>query len=195
MLYEMLTGQPPFVGDTINAIMYQTINTAPPPPGTLNKRVPAMLNFIVAKALAKGVDERYQSAKEFADDLRTCLDVLPVAARVEFGAEESKPVANMGLPRHSDSYEATVRMASTTAPEDIEEDVKTLKIPRPSLNAINQDVPQATKAKVVASAATAKTIPQMNQGKRTGVAGPASNRNLRLLVILLLVLLGLIIFL
>ncbi len=57
--------------------MYQTMNTEPAPPGTLNPEVPAMLNFIITKALAKGVDDRYQNAKEFADDLRACRDALP----------------------------------------------------------------------------------------------------------------------
>jgi hypothetical protein len=53
MLYEMLTGQAPFVGDTINAVMYQTMNAIPPSPSTLNNELPSMLDFIVAKALAK----------------------------------------------------------------------------------------------------------------------------------------------
>src|SRR5487761_1988251 len=68
MLYEMLTGHAPFSGDNVNAIMYQTLNTVPAQPNSVNTSVPEMLNFIVAKALAKGVDDRYQDAKDFAAD-------------------------------------------------------------------------------------------------------------------------------
>ena len=66
MLYEMLTGQAPFAGENVNAIMYQTLNSVPPPPSSLSPNVPEMLNFIVAKALAKKLEHRYQDAKEFA---------------------------------------------------------------------------------------------------------------------------------
>jgi serine/threonine protein kinase len=70
VLYEALTGVAPFDGDNVNAIMYATVNTTPPPPSQHNRAVPAMLDLIVAKAMAKLLDDRYQSVKEFADDLR-----------------------------------------------------------------------------------------------------------------------------
>jgi len=70
VLYEALTGMAPFDGDNVNAIMYATVNTAPPPPSSHNRQVPAMLDLIVAKAMAKAVDDRYQTVKEFGDDLR-----------------------------------------------------------------------------------------------------------------------------
>ena len=70
VLYEALTGEAPFDGDNVNAIMYATVNSSPPPPSSRNRLVPAMLDLIVAKAMAKVVDDRYQSIKEFADDLR-----------------------------------------------------------------------------------------------------------------------------
>ncbi len=70
VLYEALTGMAPFDGDNVNAIMYATVNTAPPPPSAHARNVPAMLDLIVAKAMAKAVDDRYQTVKEFADDLR-----------------------------------------------------------------------------------------------------------------------------
>jgi serine/threonine protein kinase len=207
MLYEMLTGRPPFVGDTINAVMYQTMNTAPPPPSTLNPEVPAMLNFIITKALAKGLDDRYQNTKEFADDLRACRDALPragtptpnaqipdaipMSTRIEADDGESKPLANMGLSSNFDSFEATMRLAAMTAPEDVEELGKTLRMTRPTLDAIHQAAPVPAKPKVAASAATTRTIPlQVNQGKNADTQQPADNRNLLLLMIALLVLLG-----
>jgi serine/threonine-protein kinase len=73
VLYEALTGHAPFDGDNINAIMYATVNTTPRPPSSHNRDVPAMLDLIVAKAMAKSLDDRYQTVKEFADDLREVL--------------------------------------------------------------------------------------------------------------------------
>ncbi|QJR15659.1 serine/threonine-protein kinase [Usitatibacter palustris] len=70
VLYEALTGVAPFDGDNVNAIMYATVNTTPSPPSAHNRAVPAMLDLIVAKAMAKTLDDRYQTIKELADDLR-----------------------------------------------------------------------------------------------------------------------------
>jgi serine/threonine-protein kinase len=70
VLYEALTGVAPFDGDNVNAIMYATVNTTPPPPSQHNRAVPAMLDLIVAKAMAKLLEDRYQTVKELGDDLR-----------------------------------------------------------------------------------------------------------------------------
>src|SRR5258707_8607434 len=70
VLYEALTGVAPFDGDNVNAIMYATVNTTPPPPSAHNRAVPAMLDLIVAKAMAKLLEDRYQSIRELADALR-----------------------------------------------------------------------------------------------------------------------------
>src|SRR6185312_1573296 len=59
VLYEMLTGASPFVADNIHGVMYQTMNFNPPAPKTLNPELPEVLNFIIAKALAKNLDDRY----------------------------------------------------------------------------------------------------------------------------------------
>ncbi|HVY04787.1 MAG TPA: serine/threonine-protein kinase [Burkholderiales bacterium] len=76
VLYEMLTGTSPFVADNIHGVMYQTVNFNPPAPRTLNPELPEVLNFIVAKALAKNLDDRYQKAKELVHDLRQALASL-----------------------------------------------------------------------------------------------------------------------
>ena len=70
VLYEALTGVAPFDGDNVNAIMYATVNTTPPPPSSHNRVIPPMLDLIAAKAMAKLLEDRYQSVKEFGDDLR-----------------------------------------------------------------------------------------------------------------------------
>ena len=72
VLYEMLTGERPFSGAEITAIMYQIVHVSPRAPSVLNAEVPEILNFVVAKALAKSPEARYQDAREFARDLREC---------------------------------------------------------------------------------------------------------------------------
>jgi eukaryotic-like serine/threonine-protein kinase len=72
ILYEMLTGAAPFSGENVTALMYQIVNFAPPAPSTVNPLVPEMLDFVVAKMLAKPLEERYQDAREVARDLREC---------------------------------------------------------------------------------------------------------------------------
>ncbi len=85
VLYEMLTGTSPFVADNIHGVMYQTMNFNPPAPRTLNPELPDVLNFILAKALAKNLDDRYQKAKDLSHDLRQALSALagePTAPRI-----------------------------------------------------------------------------------------------------------------
>ena len=76
ILYEMLTGAAPFAGENVTALMYQIVNFAPPAPSSVNAQVPEMLDFVVAKMLAKPLEERYQDAREVAKDLRECERTL-----------------------------------------------------------------------------------------------------------------------
>ena len=76
VLYEMLTGTSPFVADNIHGVMYQTMNFNPPAPKTLNPELPEVFNFIIAKALAKNLDDRYQKAKDLSHDLRLALSEI-----------------------------------------------------------------------------------------------------------------------
>lgn len=72
VLYEMLTGKAPFHGDSLEALMYQTVNIVPLPPSRVNPDVPEMLDLILAKMLEKRLENRYQSAADLASDLREC---------------------------------------------------------------------------------------------------------------------------
>jgi len=72
IVYEMLTGRPPFNGEDVTSVMFQILNLVPPPPSAVNAEVPEMLDFIIAKALAKSPADRYANASEMAADLREC---------------------------------------------------------------------------------------------------------------------------
>ena len=82
VLYEMLTGTPPFNGDNLSAIMYKVLNEDPAPPSTVNPRVPPAFDRIVSRALAKRPQDRYQTAGEFARDLRAWDGAPPEAGRL-----------------------------------------------------------------------------------------------------------------
>ena len=70
LLYECLTGQSAFSGETLLEIGAQVIHVDPPPPSKLNRDVSPELDRITMKALEKSVDARYQSAEEMLRDLR-----------------------------------------------------------------------------------------------------------------------------
>ena len=58
VLYEMLTGEAPFVADSVHGILYQVLNFVPPAPSAKNPELPPLIDLIVAKALAKNLDRR-----------------------------------------------------------------------------------------------------------------------------------------
>src|SRR6266702_339796 len=80
LLYELLTGRPPFVGDSPVAVAYQHVREAPLPPSHHDPEVPAVADAIVLKSLGKHPDERYQSAEEMRADIERALDGRPIAA-------------------------------------------------------------------------------------------------------------------
>lgn len=69
VLYELLTGRPPFRGDTAVAVAYQHISEAPVPPNAINPAISPALNAVVMRSLAKNKDERFQTAADFKTDL------------------------------------------------------------------------------------------------------------------------------
>jgi serine/threonine-protein kinase len=69
LLFELLTGRPPFVGDSPVAVAYQHVREIAPAPSSVASDVPETLDRICAKALAKERDARYSSAAEFRADL------------------------------------------------------------------------------------------------------------------------------
>ena len=87
MLYEMLTGQPPFDGKDVLAVMDQHLKTTPKAPSQLNSNVPPGLNTIVLKALRKNPAERYDSAAAMKADLERYESLAP--AEFDFPPEHA----------------------------------------------------------------------------------------------------------
>ncbi|HEY8844852.1 MAG TPA: Stk1 family PASTA domain-containing Ser/Thr kinase [Gaiellaceae bacterium] len=86
VLYEMLTGQVPFTGDTPLEIAMKHLSEVPRPPSEHRPEIPHDLDSIVLRALAKDPSERYQSAEEMDADLARVAEGLPVDPETEEAA-------------------------------------------------------------------------------------------------------------
>ena len=80
LLYELLTGRPPFVGDSPVAVAYQHVREPAVPPSDHDTALPEAIDAIVMKALAKRVEDRYQSAAAMRSDIERYLGGRPVHA-------------------------------------------------------------------------------------------------------------------
>ena len=78
LLYELLTGRPPFVGDSPVAVAYQHVREPASPPSDHDTELPPEVDAIVMKSLAKRVEDRYQSAGAMRADIERYLAGHPV---------------------------------------------------------------------------------------------------------------------
>jgi eukaryotic-like serine/threonine-protein kinase len=97
LLYELLTGRPPFTGDSPVTSAYQHVRENPIPPSRVDPEIPPWADSIVLKAMAKDPGDRYQSAGEMRNDIQRALQGMPVAA-----------------PTRLDAYQGTRRMGQST---------------------------------------------------------------------------------
>jgi serine/threonine-protein kinase len=101
VLFEMLAGRPPFVGDSPVAVSSQHVHGRVPPPTEFNSAIPRDLEAIVMESLAKAPSQRYQSADEFRADLIRFNEGQPVQAAgydgAFFGADATRAVAAVSM--------------------------------------------------------------------------------------------------
>jgi serine/threonine-protein kinase len=83
LMYELLTGRPPFTGDSPVAIAYQHVRENPIPPSRLDPSLPPWADSIVLKAMAKSPNDRYQSAAEMNADIQRAASGMQVAAAMQ----------------------------------------------------------------------------------------------------------------
>jgi serine/threonine protein kinase len=95
LLYEILTGEKPFPGQSITTVIYKIVNEEPIPPRTLNPSIHLGLNDIVMRALAKEPEVRYQSCRELLEDLRNYRALIPA---------ERSPDATLISPRANSPF-------------------------------------------------------------------------------------------
>jgi eukaryotic-like serine/threonine-protein kinase len=104
VLYEILTGEPPFVGDTPVAVAYQHVREDPIPPSQRHTGISPELDAVVLKSLAKNPDNRYQTAAEMrADLIRVHSGETPDAPKVLTDAERTSLLASTGPMHHQSS--------------------------------------------------------------------------------------------
>lgn len=96
VLYEMVTGKPPFAGDSPVSIAYKHVKELPPAPSESNPAVPPPLEAIVLKALAKQPEARYKSAEEMRSDLVRFTNGEPVMAAAAIAAAATGIMGTVG---------------------------------------------------------------------------------------------------
>jgi serine/threonine-protein kinase len=122
MLYQLLTGTLPFQADSIARLMYKIANEQAPDIRTIRPELPKKLSTIVAFAMNKQAEARYQDGEKFAADLRAVIaemarvPTVPAAPRHNEAAAAA-PAAHpeAPVPAASDPYEKTTRIDSPTA--------------------------------------------------------------------------------
>lgn len=111
LLFEMLAGRPPFVGDSPVSVAYQHVREAPPKASSFNPEVSAALDSVLEHALAKDRKERFQSAHEFRDALIAARsgtpDPYPTAATQ---AVPHSPAASAPIPDDEPQTRAMARV-------------------------------------------------------------------------------------
>ena len=93
LLYELLTGTPPFSGDSPVAVAYQHVREDAPLPSSKARELTPSVDAVVMKALAKNPGNRYQSAGEMRDDLLRAAAGRPVAATPILSGQETTVLA------------------------------------------------------------------------------------------------------
>jgi beta-lactam-binding protein with PASTA domain/tRNA A-37 threonylcarbamoyl transferase component Bud32 len=107
VLYEMVTGRPPFSADTPVAIAYKHVSEVPPSPRSLVPAVPRDLEAVIGKAMAKDPALRYQTAQELQADLERFVRGQPVLAAIGAGTAAAAAAVAGG---------AAAGLAAATAP-------------------------------------------------------------------------------
>ena len=114
VLYELLTSNPPFNGESPVSIAYQHVNELPKVPSSIDPSIPTTLDAITMAALTKSPASRYQTAAEMRFDIERAIAGLPIASR-----PSSAPTADLGsttvLPL-TDVAPSTSAVATATKP-------------------------------------------------------------------------------
>ncbi|MDH5710296.1 MAG: serine/threonine-protein kinase [Gammaproteobacteria bacterium] len=76
MMFQMVTGQLPFTGDSMAQLMYKIANEPHPAPESINPKLPRCISVIINRALHKDIQKRYQSGQLMAADIKKCLKII-----------------------------------------------------------------------------------------------------------------------
>ncbi len=127
VLYQLLTDCRPFDGDSYFAIVNQITNLNPPPPSSISPELPVELDAVIAKAMAKDKNQRYQTAHDFAFALRTAArqadpTITPSARSSKFNSNfgssdgKSAPGSSLGPQSVPPSAMPSAHFGTATSP-------------------------------------------------------------------------------
>jgi eukaryotic-like serine/threonine-protein kinase len=121
LLYELLAGRPPFVGDSPVSVAYQHVREAPVPPSQLDPEITPEIDAVVLKALAKDPNDRYQSAGEMKADIARLLSGEQTTAQRTTAVV---PMAAAAAVMAANAYDTPTHVAgppTVLPPEEVEE--------------------------------------------------------------------------
>lgn len=110
ILYEMLTGEKPYGGDSITSVIYRVVNEEPIPPKKLNMDLPEAIDQFMQKALAKEPAQRFQTGAEFAEGLRLLQKGLYTA---EIPKAAPSAMATQKMPAFEETQKVTPKKNNT----------------------------------------------------------------------------------
>jgi eukaryotic-like serine/threonine-protein kinase len=108
ILYELLTGERPFTGDSSGQIMQKILHETPVDPSELNPQVPPSVDWVLQKALAKDADDRFSSAREFQAALYNAIPDAPVDSSAD------QPLSHPGAMNAARKLRTLARAAGDT---------------------------------------------------------------------------------
>lgn len=120
LLYEMLAGRPPFMGDSPFTVVYQHVREEPAPPSTFNAEISAAMDALLMHALEKNREDRFQDAASFRRALRAAsAGVMPAAVpRVVTQAGEAHAVASWDMAPVPDAETTVLSNTSLVSDDD-----------------------------------------------------------------------------
>lgn len=113
VMYEMMTGRPPFDGESPVAVAIQHINGGAPKPSTLNPNIPAGLEQIILKGMALDPKDRYASATEMIQDMEEFRKNPGVDFQYKASAPSEHPIAIKGMPQTYPKATTAERVAAS----------------------------------------------------------------------------------
>jgi hypothetical protein len=117
ILYELICGAAPFTSPTVTGLMHAIATETPAPPSSVDASLPPVLDLIVARALEKEPDARYQSAAEIAADMRACLERLGPGRAAASAAPAAAETTLKATAIPVDALTVTLKGDSTLAAE------------------------------------------------------------------------------
>ena len=183
VLYEMVTGRPPFTADTPVAIAYKHVSETAALPSVIEPRVPRDLEAIIMHAMAKQPQARYATAQDFHDDLERFMRGLPVLAQPPSPADAG--AQTIAIPVNPTMVLSA--QGASVAPTEIQE-----RVPPPGAGAGQPEYPKRrfvpwvvaaivlAAALVAASAVVASALPLADESMALAMRLSASRSRIRL---------------